>query len=116
MRQSLRRFRVPVAGRDRIHEVAVAAPEADAADRDHLARPFVSGDRDDRLYLGRTGNSRLSPDPALTWGYASARARSLNAERVSAVVVGGGRGWRGAWLEGGVVGGGRGWRGGGWRR
>ena len=106
MRQSLRRFRVPVTGRDRIHEVAVAAPEADAADRDHLARPFVSGDRDDRLYLGRTGNSRLSPDPALTWGYASARAKVPQCRTCECC-----GGWRGAWLEGGVVGGGRGWRG-----
>ena len=50
VRQSLRRFRVAVAGRDRVHEVAVAAPKTDRPDRDHLARPFVWGDRDDRLY------------------------------------------------------------------
>jgi hypothetical protein len=50
VRQSLRRFRVPVAGRDRVHQVAKAATKADRPDRDHLARPFVGGDRDDRLY------------------------------------------------------------------
>ena len=74
MRETLRRFRVPVAGRDRVHEVAVATAQTHSPDRDHLVRPFVSGDRDDRLYLGRTGNSRLCLDTAPTWGYASARA------------------------------------------
>ena len=33
-----------------VFEVAKAATKADRPDRDHLARPFVGGDRDDRLY------------------------------------------------------------------
>ncbi len=70
MRQSLRRFRVAITGRDRVHQVAKAAAKAHRPDRDHLVRPFVGGDRDDRLYRRRTGNSRLLPDPAPTWGYA----------------------------------------------
>jgi len=50
VRQSLRRFRVAVTCRDRVHQVAKAAAKAYGPDRDHLARPFVGGDRDDRLY------------------------------------------------------------------
>jgi hypothetical protein len=48
--ETLGRFRVPVPGRDRVDEVAVATAKTHPPDRDHAPCLLHGGVRDERLY------------------------------------------------------------------
>ena len=121
MRQPLRRFRVAVAGRDRVYEVAVAAPETDAPDRDHLVRPFVGAIAMTASTKDALANPGYPPIRRLPGAMCPKRALIPECRPCDCRRVGGRRGWRKAGLEEagleeGGVGGRRGWRKAGWRK